>query len=228
MAHDFKRQTTIIIHFSESEEAFLFRNVRDIINVWSCRSGQARMNIFVNNGQAELQLNYRLGNPEARHLPHDHHQPFPPYQPNRFPRKRKSERRRKRDNIRAARYQAAPTSSPGATTSSPTSTTSRLFAATSTTSSLTTSSSTSHSSLSTTVANPVSSRSLTTSQVQATLSTSTTTTRSVVTPVLATSQTPSTQAAVTPAPLLSNRFAACCTLSSPPLSPTLPRRTSPA
>jgi hypothetical protein len=46
-----------MVSFSESEEAFLLKNFRDIINVWSGVSGQARMNLLVINGKAELQLN---------------------------------------------------------------------------------------------------------------------------------------------------------------------------
>ena len=179
-----------MVPFSQSEEAFLFRNVRDIINVWSGGAGQARMNIYVNNGQAELQLTYRLGHPEMRHLPY---QPYPRFQPKyqNPPRKQKSEKRRIRDNIRAARYQAAqavPVSSPnGPTSSSPTTTT--------------TTSLVSPSSVLSTVVTPVSS----TNTSLATLSTSTNITRSLATPVLATSHTPSTQAVVTPAPPLASQ-----------------------
>ena len=156
-----------MVSFSQSEEAFLFRNVRDIINVWSGGAGQARMNIFVNNGQAELQLTYRLGHPDARHLPY--HQHYPNYQYQNLPRKQKSERRRTRDNIRAARYQtaqASPTSSStGRTSSSPSITT----AATSSSSVRTTTSSVSPSPVLLTVVTPVSSKNTS----QATLSTST-------------------------------------------------------
>ena len=89
--------------FSHSEEAFLFSNLRNIINVWSGGSGQARLNISVKDGKAELQLNYLLGHPEESHLP--------PQLPPTFPvlplRRRKSKKRQTRDNQRAARYQAA-------------------------------------------------------------------------------------------------------------------------
>ena len=70
-----------MVSFSESEEAFLFKNIRDIINVWSSGTGQARMNILVNNGKAELQLNYRLGHPEASHLPPKFKPHIPPKLP---------------------------------------------------------------------------------------------------------------------------------------------------
>ena len=100
MAQDFYQW--FMASFSETEEAFLFKNLRNIINVWSGGSGQARINLFVNNGKAELQLNYRLGHPEVSHLPPQRHQ----HQPHVQPRRMKSQKRQARDNARAARYQA--------------------------------------------------------------------------------------------------------------------------
>ena len=92
-----------MVSFSESEEAFLFKNLRNVINVWSGGSGQARISFHVNNGKAELQLSYRLGHPEESHLPPQQHHHHPHVQP----RRRKSWKRQARDNARAARYQAA-------------------------------------------------------------------------------------------------------------------------
>ena len=110
-----------MVPFSLSEEAFLFRNVRDIVNVWSGGSGQARLNIFVNNGQAELQLTFRLGHPEASHLPLPH---TPVLQQNRRPvqhppLRKKSQRRQARDNLRAAKFQAARRAATSSSSSSP-------------------------------------------------------------------------------------------------------------
>ena len=98
-----------MVPFSLSEEAFLFRNVRDIVNVWSGGSGQARLNIFVNNGQAELQLTYRLGHPEASHLPLPHIPvPRQTWHPTQHPpRRKKSQRRQEKDILRSAKFQAA-------------------------------------------------------------------------------------------------------------------------
>jgi hypothetical protein len=94
-----------MVPFSESEEAFLFKNIKNIINVWSSGAGQARLNIFVKNGKAELQLNYCLGHPEESHLPPQLEPQIPP-QTSPPLRKRKSQRRQARDNQRAAQYQA--------------------------------------------------------------------------------------------------------------------------
>ena len=83
-----------MVRFSDCEEAFLLTNVRNIINVWSRGFGQARLTFCVSDGQAELSLSYKLGHPEASHLPPQppHHPPYEqPYQ------RRKSERRRLRD-----------------------------------------------------------------------------------------------------------------------------------
>ena len=99
--------------FSHSEEAFLFSNLRNIINVWSGGSGQARLNISVKDGKAELQLNYLLGHPEASHLPPQ----LPPTVPVRPLRRRKSQKRQLRDNQRAARYQAAQRAATSSTSS---------------------------------------------------------------------------------------------------------------
>ena len=99
-----------MLPFSQCEEAFLLRNVRNVIDVWASRSGQAKLNFSTRNGQAELQLFYQLGHPEASHLPH---QP-PPY-PFNFPpshtnpphhSRRKSQRRILKDRKRAAEFQA--------------------------------------------------------------------------------------------------------------------------
>ena len=97
---------TIMVPFSDCEEAFLLTNIRNIINVWSRGSGQASLNFCVRNGQAELNLSYQLGHPEESHLP-----PQPPHhhqdQPHVRQLRRKSQRRRLRDNLRAAKFQAA-------------------------------------------------------------------------------------------------------------------------
>ena len=94
-----------MVPFSECEEAFLLTNIRHVINVWSRGSGQARLNFCVRNGQAELSLSYQLGHPEESHLPtqppHHHQEPHLPHP------RRKSQKRRLRDNIRAANFQAA-------------------------------------------------------------------------------------------------------------------------
>ena len=98
------------IPFSKCEEAFLLKNVQNVIDVWARGSGLAKMNLSVKNGQAELQLFYQLGHPEVSHLP-QHHQPVHPsnlqHPPNFQPvRRQKSQRRILKDRKRAAEYQS--------------------------------------------------------------------------------------------------------------------------
>ena len=96
-----------MLPFSLCEEAFLLKNVQNVIDVWARGSGLARLNFCARNGQAELQLFYQLGHPEASHLPHQ--PPAPPApdlsHPSR-PTRHKSQRRILKDRRRAAEFQA--------------------------------------------------------------------------------------------------------------------------
>ena len=57
-----------MVLFSQCEEAFLLKSVQNVIDIWARGLGQARMNFAVKKGQAELQLFYQLGHPDALHL----------------------------------------------------------------------------------------------------------------------------------------------------------------
>ena len=111
-----------MVPFSQCEEAFLFKNVQNVIDIWARGLGQARLNFEVKRGRAELQLFYQLGHPEAFHLVPQPQLFYPPYnspptfQPPSF-KKKKSVKRRLKDNRRAAAFQArrAVTSSSHAT-----------------------------------------------------------------------------------------------------------------
>jgi hypothetical protein len=103
-------QARPIIHsstpFSLTEEAFLLRSLREVVNVWASGSGQATFNLNISNGSADLQLGFQLGLPTESHLhPQHHHEhvfcPKPPMSS-----RRKSPSQRKRDRLRAAQHQA--------------------------------------------------------------------------------------------------------------------------
>ena len=104
-------QARPIIHsstpFSLTEEAFLLRSLREVVNVWASGSGQATFNLNISNGSADLQLGFQLGLPTESHLhPQHHHEhvfcPKPPMSS-----RRKSPSQRRRDRLRAAKHQAA-------------------------------------------------------------------------------------------------------------------------
>ena len=90
-----------------SEEAFLLSSLHEVVKVWTRGSGQASFNLNVNNGEADLQLNFHLGHPNDEHIRHviqpSHHP-----QEEKLPQKKrkKSAKRLKRDRERAAQHQA--------------------------------------------------------------------------------------------------------------------------
>jgi hypothetical protein len=96
-------------NFSQTEEAFLLRSLKEVVNVWARGHGQASLNLSVKNGFAELNLGFQLGHPADPHyLPtHD-----PPVHPEPVPQQPKQPRRRgpgrcERDRARAAKHQAS-------------------------------------------------------------------------------------------------------------------------
>ena len=109
MFHSKSSQARPSIHssntFSLSEEAFLLRSLREVVNVWANGSGHATFNLNINNGSADLKLGFQLGQPSEPHL-HPQQQPFfCPMAPLNI--RRKSPSQRRRDRLRAARHQAA-------------------------------------------------------------------------------------------------------------------------
>ena len=92
--------TTDQIPFNLTEEAFLLNCTKEVMKVWASKSGKAKMNIIVNNGSVDLQLDFKLGPPRDPHLPPRPHQP---QTPPRF----KTPARKEKDRARAAAHQQA-------------------------------------------------------------------------------------------------------------------------
>ena len=88
------------IQFTPSEKDFFLNCVGEIMKVWASKSGQAGMNISVQNGIANPQLNFQLGSPGDPHLSP---QPHPFQKPPRF----KTPARKAKDRARAAAHQQA-------------------------------------------------------------------------------------------------------------------------
>jgi hypothetical protein len=94
--------------FSLTEEAFLLRSLREVVNVWASGSGQATFNLNISNGSADLNLGFQLGLPTESHLNPQHHQHEPVFCPKTpMSNRRKSPSQRRRDRLRAAKHQAA-------------------------------------------------------------------------------------------------------------------------
>ena len=54
--------------FSKTEEDFLLRSLKEVVNVWAMGSGQASFNLDIINGVADLKLGVQLGLPSSPHL----------------------------------------------------------------------------------------------------------------------------------------------------------------
>ena len=92
--------TNSSIPFNLTEEAFLLYSIHEVMKVWASKSGNANMNISVQNGMVDLQLGFQLGPPGDHHLP-----PQPQNLPI-YPRYKTPERKAK-DRARAAAHQQA-------------------------------------------------------------------------------------------------------------------------
>ena len=97
--------------FTLSEEAFLLSSLSEVVKVWARGSGQANFNLSIDDGVADLQLNFKLGHPTAAHIHQEQCEPvYPPHhqEGGHLPNKRKvrkSPSRRNRDCARAAQHQ---------------------------------------------------------------------------------------------------------------------------
>jgi hypothetical protein len=105
-----------------TEEAFLLSSLYEVVKVWARGSGQAKFDLSICDGKADLSLNFKLGHPEDQHcdppnptLQPDHyhqdsqyedHDGQEPFRPVPQPR-HKSQARRERNRVRAARHRAA-------------------------------------------------------------------------------------------------------------------------
>ena len=85
------------VPFHQTEEAFFLSCVDEVMKVWASKSGQAKLNICVEDGKVDLQLAFKLGLPGDAHLPPQNHNFNPP--------RTKSPARKAKDNARAAAHQ---------------------------------------------------------------------------------------------------------------------------
>ena len=98
------------MNFSISEEAFILRSLKEVVNVWARGSGQATFSLTVEDGMADLKLGFQLGLPTDVHLPNQ--VPPPSLRTNFTPEARhyqgrkKTPSRRRRDLARAAQHRA--------------------------------------------------------------------------------------------------------------------------
>ena len=53
--------------FSITEEAFLLRSLKEVVNVWARGCGQATFNLEILDGGADLKLGFQLGRPSDPH-----------------------------------------------------------------------------------------------------------------------------------------------------------------
>ena len=97
-----ERATPTTSTFTLSEEAFLLSSLSEVVKVWARGSGQANFNLSIDDGVADLQLNFKLGHPTAAHIHQEHCEPvYPPHhqEGGHLPNKRN------RDCARAAQHQ---------------------------------------------------------------------------------------------------------------------------
>ena len=95
---------------SFTEEAFLFSSFQEADKVWRKGSGQATFSLQIDDGKAELQLSFKLGQPCDLHFEpyvplvqdHDHDYVGQPCRHHR----RKGPARREKDRLRAVKHQA--------------------------------------------------------------------------------------------------------------------------
>ena len=50
-------------NFLITEEAFILRSLKEVVNVWAMGSGQATFSLNIVNGTADLKLGFQLGLP---------------------------------------------------------------------------------------------------------------------------------------------------------------------
>ena len=97
--------------FNCTEEAFLLRSLKEVVNVWARGHGQASLNLTVTDGVAALNLGFQLGRPSDPHLQgHHHHEHAQPLHQHRKQRRRGQARRDREAPVRdhnAAKASAA-------------------------------------------------------------------------------------------------------------------------
>ena len=102
--------TTSAFSFTLSEEAFLLSSLSEVVKVWARGSGQANFNLKIDDGVADLQLNFKLGHPTDAHINQEPKYPSPYQDQDGHLQKkrnvRKSPSQRNRDRTRAAQHQA--------------------------------------------------------------------------------------------------------------------------
>ena len=111
--------TTTQTRSNYTEEAFLLSSLQEVVKVWARGFGQAKFDLNICDGVADLSLNFKLGHPNEQHCepvhlpPHPHHSHPHHHQqdygqdtphPNQ---NRKSKSQRERNRRRAAQHRAA-------------------------------------------------------------------------------------------------------------------------
>ena len=100
-----------------TEEAFLLSSLQEVVKVWARGIGQAKFDLNICDGVADLSLNFKLGHPSEPHCepvhlhphhshPHHHQQEYGQETPHPNPH-RKSRSQRERNRLRAAKHRAA-------------------------------------------------------------------------------------------------------------------------
>ena len=112
--------------FNLTEEAFILSSLKEVVKIWSRGSGQATFSLTINDGNADLQLGFRLGQPGDDHLPQEHvnleqyphHHEHPEHQGhvNGGHTRKKCPSRQNRDRARAVQHQSRIRSGPAAAT----------------------------------------------------------------------------------------------------------------
>ena len=100
-----------------TEEAFLLSSLNEVVKVWARGSGQAKFDLSICDGVADLSINFKLGHPSDEHCdhqtlqpdPHDaqHEGEEPGQEPLRPVPQRKSQAGQERNQLRAARHRTA-------------------------------------------------------------------------------------------------------------------------
>jgi hypothetical protein len=103
-----------------TEESFILRSLREVVNIWTRGSGQASFNLEIQDGVADLKLGFQLGKPSDPHPipmcsdyvhPQPHHVDLPHehagFQHRKHPRRHKGPKQHERDRARAAKHQAS-------------------------------------------------------------------------------------------------------------------------
>ena len=63
-----------------TEEDFLLKSLKEAVNIWSKGNGEAKFDLAVKDGVAQLKFEFQLGLPSTPHPPLVHPHPLYPHQ----------------------------------------------------------------------------------------------------------------------------------------------------